>query len=338
MQKLLYGIGAAIAVLIIIGLALPREASIEVRTEIDARPATVFALVNDFRRVSLWAPITATDPNARVVYSGPVRGEGATVTWDGAIIGTGSELITESRPFERVATLINAGSEAESRSIFDLANGDGGTALGWTFVTDHGYNLVGRYVALLLEDAVRRDHEEGLANLRELAESLPAADFSGLDIEHIVVEAQTIAYLPTTSIPEPSAISAAMGDAYFRILSFIDEQGLYEAGAPISITRSFAGGELQFDAAIPVRGLSEDLAGSAGGVRIGQTYAGPVIRVKHTGSYRSLGVTHGKIAAYLAALGIERAGPAWESYVSDPTKVAEGELLTYVYYPIKPAG
>ena len=42
-----------------------------------------------------------------------------------------------------------------------------------------------------------------------------------------------------------------------------------------------------------------------------------------------------KIAAYLAALGIKRNGDAWESYVSDPTKVAEADLLTYVYYPIR---
>ena len=64
------------------------------------------------------------------------------------------------------------------------------------------------------------------------------------------------------------------------------------------------------------------------------TYAGNVIRVRHVGPYQGLGATHGKIAAYLAALGIERAGPAWESYVSDPTQVAEDELVTYVYYPI----
>ena len=32
--------------------------------------------------------------------------------------------------------------------------------------------------------------------------------------------------------------------------------------------------------------------------------------------------------------GIKRAGAAWESYVSDPTKVPEAELVTYIYYPI----
>ena len=338
MQRVLYAIGVAIALLVIVGLALPRESRVEVRSDIDAHPATVFALINDFRRVSLWAPVTATDPNARVVYSGPVRGAGATVTWDGSIVGTGSESITASQPFERIETVINAGGEGESRSTYELAAGDGQTRLTWTFTTDYGFNLVGRYIALLLKDAIRADHEQGLASLRDLAESLPHADFSELDIEHIVVDAQTIAYLPTTSVPEPSAISEAMGNAYFRVLSFIDSQELYEAGAPISITRSFSGGELRFDAAIPVRGVSDSTPREDSGVRIGETYAGPVIRVKHVGSYRSLGATHARIAAYLAALGIDRAGPAWESYVSDPTKVPERELLTYVYYPIRPAG
>ncbi|MDH5620318.1 MAG: GyrI-like domain-containing protein, partial [Gammaproteobacteria bacterium] len=65
------------------------------------------------------------------------------------------------------------------------------------------------------------------------------------------------------------------------------------------------------------------------------TYGGPVIRVRHLGSYRDLTRTHRKIAAYLAALGIERNGDPWESYVSDPGDTPETELLTYVYYPVK---
>ena len=166
-------------------------------------------------------------------------------------------------------------------------------------------------------------------------ESLPRADFSGLEIEQIVVEPADIAYLQTASAPAPAAISEAMGEAYFEILTFIDQQGLTEAGAPLSITRSFSGGELLFDAAIPVRGISDDTPRTGHRVRIGRSYGGNVIRVRHVGSYRTLGDTHRKVAAYLAATGIERAGDAWEVYVSDPTKVPEAELLTYVYYPIE---
>lgn len=336
MQKFIYGTGVFFAVLIIVGLALPRHARIDVLTHIDAPPATVFALVNDYHRFALWSPLIDTDPNARVVYSGPTRGVGATMTWDGTIIGTGTQTITASRPFEYVETVVSPGEPAEARFWFDIRGEGDGTTITWSFETDFAYNLVGRYLALAVAGVIRRDYEHGLENLKELAETLPMADFGDLEIEQIVVEPVIIAYLPTASIPQSAAISQAMGDAYFEILSFIDRHGLAEAGAPISIMRSFNGSEMRFDAAIPVRGVSDSAPQTGKKVRLGQTYSGSVIRVRHIGPYRDLGDTHRKISAYLAALDLERAGDAWESYVSDPTKVAESELLTYVYYPIRP--
>ncbi len=335
MQKLIYGIGAFLALLIIIGFALPRTNQVEVSTEIDAHPATVFALVNDFRRFSLWSPMTDTDPNARFLYSGANRGEGAIVTWDGAIIGSGTQIITASRPYEFIGITLSPGEPGESKSWFELRPGVGTTIITWGFQADYGLNIVGRYFAPMLGGVVARDYHDGLAALKELAESLPAADFSDIEIEHIIVEAVDIAYLAAASRPEPEAISDALGEAYFRILTFIDDNELSDAGAPLSITRRFIGSELTFDAAIPVRGMTDDTPRDGAGVRIGQTYAGPVLRVRHIGSYRLLADTHRKISAYLAALGIERNGAAWESYVSDPGNVPEDDLLTYVFYPIK---
>jgi effector-binding domain-containing protein len=334
-QKFLYGIGAFVALLIIIGLALPRHGRVEVSATIDAQPAAVFALINDFRRVQLWSPRNATDPNARVVYSGPTRGVGATMTWDGIIIGSGTQTITESRPWEYVGTIMNRGEAGEARTWFDIAAQGDGTRVTWGFEHDHGLNLVGRYVAPLLSGVLQREHEQGLAALRELAETLPRTDFSELDVEHLVAEPLQIAYRSTSSASDPGSISEAMGKAYFEILSFIDEHELSEAGAPMSIARGFAGADLSFDAAIPVRGVRKDTPRESGNVRIGSTQSGAIVRVKHFGSYRSLSSTHRKIAAYLSALGIERIGDPWEIYVSDPTKIDESELLTFVCYPVR---
>lgn len=336
MQKVLYGVAAAIGLLVVIGFALPRTHSVEASIEIDAPPATVFALANDFRRFTLWSPWAETDPNARFIYSGSTRGEGATLTWDSTVIGSGTQTITESRPFEHIEIVMSPGEPGEARAWFDFEAGTGSTTVTWGFEADYGMNIVGRYLAPLLGNVIVRDYRAGLASLKELAESLPRADFSDIEVEHLVVEATEIAYLPTTSRPEAAAIAEALGAAYFQILTFIDNQGLQSAGAPQSITRRFSGSELVFDAAIPVRGVREETPRDGPGVRLGFTYGGPVIRVRHVGSYRSLATTHRKISAYLAALGIERNGAAWESYVSDPGKVPEAELLTYVYYPVKP--
>ena len=335
MQKILIAIGGFILLLIFIGLALPQHARVVASHEIDARPATVFALVNDFHRVTLWSPWMETDPNARIMISGPQRGAGASMSWDGLIIGTGSQLITESLPFEHIETWINPAEPGAARSWFDFTDTGSTTVVNWSFEADYGYNLVGRYAALLLQGVIKKDYEHGLRNLGDLAESLPRADFSDLEVERLVVTASDIAYRRASALPDPASMSAAMGKAYFQVLNFIDEHKLQEAGAPISISRSFDGSEMLFDAAIPVRGTSDATPLEAAGVRIGKTYAGAVIRVRHQGPYRNLIQTHRKITAYLAALGIERNGDAWESYVSDPTKVPESEILTDLYYPIR---
>ncbi len=336
MQKLLYGVGALVVLLILIGFALPRSHSIAVTEEINAHPATVFALVNDFRRFALWAPLAETDPNVRILYSGDPRGTGATMTWQGTIVGSGTQTIVDSRPFEHVRVVMNPGEPGEASTWFDLVPGTGTTTVVWAFERDHGFNLVGRYFAPMLGSVVARDYRRGLRNLKELAESLPPADFSDIEIELLDVEATRIAYLSTSSQPEPAAISEAMGKAYFQILSFIDRHDMEEAGAPMSITRTFSGARLQFDAAIPVRGVTESTPSDGSTVKLGLTYAGPVIRVKHTGPYRTLSTTHRKISAYLAAHGIERNGAAWESYVSDPGDAPEDQLVTFVYYPVRP--
>lgn len=335
MQKVVYGVGAFFALLLLGGFLLPSQSRFVITKDIDAPRATVFALVNDMRRADLWWPVTDTDANARLVFSGPPRGVGSTITWDGPTAGSGTQTITESRPYEFVETSINPGEPGESRTWFELEEGAVATRVHWGFEHDYGLNVVGRYFGLMVTGVIRKDYETALDGLAELAESLPRANFADIDIEHLVVEPAGIAWRRTSSAPAAAATSEAIGEALFDILGFVDKHGLSEAGAPISIARAFSGAELRFDAAIPVRGVTDATPRADGAVQLGRTYGGAVIRVRHTGSYRTLNETHRKIAAYLAALGIERNGDSWESYVSDPTKTDEAGLLTYIYYPVR---
>jgi effector-binding domain-containing protein/uncharacterized protein YndB with AHSA1/START domain len=333
-RKLLLSIGGLAFAVLVVGVFLPSRAHVEREIIIAAQRATVYSLLNDFRQINKWSPWLDGDPNARFEVSGAARGVGATITWSGNIIGHGQQTITSSIPFERIESILDAGDGRPATTAFTLTDTDAGTRVVCSYHAVFGMDLAGRYLGLILDSIVGEDFEKGLRSLQTMAESLPRGDFSDIEIEHIVVEGSEIALLPASSVPEAAAIAESLRDAYFDILGFIDEHGLQEVGSPLSISRGFSGSEIRFDAAIPVRGVNNASPRTGPGVRISMTYAGPVIRVQHVGSYRTLAATHDKIAAYLAALGIQRNGDTWESYVSDPTRVDEAEIMTYVYYPV----
>jgi effector-binding domain-containing protein len=321
--------------LLFIGLLLPDTTRVRRDIAFEAHRATVFVLIANPRRMMQWSPLTEFDPNLRLGYSGPARGVGATVSWQGRIIGEGRQTIVESEPFERIVLRIDSSEGLVTKSTFELADEEGGTRVSWTWERTHGLNLAARLLGLL-EDGNRGPvQERGLARLAAEARSLPRADFSDLDVQETVVDAVDIAYIRTRSAARAEEISNAMSDAFFDLAGFVDRHGLAEAGPPMSITRRSSGSDLVFDAAIPIRGLTDEVPRTENAVEIGRTYAGPAIRVRHTGSYTTLGRTHDKIAAYLAATGIARNGDAWESYVSDPGRTDESGLTTYIYYPVR---
>lgn len=327
-------LAAIMGALLLVGLLLPGRVSIVREIDIEAPAATVFSLANDFRQINQWSPWVHTDPNARYRTSGPARGVGATLTWEGPIVGSGSQVIVASTPFELVQSELLMDGQGRATTTIHLRQSGSATTVSWEFASEFGFDLLARYFGLMLDGIVGEDFESGLGRLKSLAESLPRADFSDAEIEHRTVDSTTIAVLAARSQPRSGAISEALGEAYFELLSFIDKHELQEAGAPMSIGGEFIGAELVFDAAIPVRGVTPDTPSVYGSISIRSSYGGRVIRVRHAGPYKTLSETHEKIAAYLAALGIARNGPSWESYVSDPTRVAEADLLTYVYYPI----
>lgn len=339
-RKLLYGAGASVLLTLAVGVFLPSTRTIERTITVDAWPSTLFALADDAGRAAEWLPWTAPlmaprmdDRSARVALSGPPSGVGAMLAWEGA--RPGSFQTTASVPGERVAARV-ALDGTPGTSVLTLMPGDAGTRVRWRLELDFGHDLLARYRSLWRGQALERELDAGLAALKTLAENLPRADFGDLEIEDLVVESVTIVCRTTRSRPDPAAVSAALGPAFFEILDFMSRHGLAEAGPPLSITRTFSGPELVLDACIPAAGGTATIPPSENAIRLARTYEGPALRVTHTGPYRGLADTHRKIAAYLTAHGIERNDDPWEVYVSDPARTEDAERVTLIYYPVKP--
>lgn len=336
LKKLLIAILVLVAALVIVGLFLPSTAHLERSTVISAPQSTVFALVNGYARFNEWSPWAGIDPETRYTHQGPAQGVGARQEWqsDHRDVGSGSQEITSSDPYNRVETALDFGPQGTAQAFFDLSPEGDDTKIVWGFDTSFGYNLIGRYFGLLFDRTLGANYEQGLANLKQLAESLPQADWSDLVVETTEVEPVTIAYVSGTSSQESADIGQAFAAAYGQVGAFIGQHGLAPAGQPISINKTWDESGYAFDAGIPIASAPEAEVPEGSTVQVTQTYGGKVLRVVHTGAYDGLPATYEKIEAYLAAHGLEATGHSWDEWVSDPGNTPEEELITHIHFPL----
>lgn len=167
---------ALVVVLGVVGLLLPGQTYVERSTVINAPASVVFPLVNNFQEFNKWSPWAKRDPEAQYTFAGPESGVGAKFTWssDNPQVGVGSQEIIESELNKKVRTFLDFGDMGTAYAQFTLEAVEEGVALTWGFDVEHGWQPVKRYFGLMMDKWVGKDYEEGLADLKRLAESLPA--------------------------------------------------------------------------------------------------------------------------------------------------------------------
>ncbi|MBS0395127.1 MAG: SRPBCC family protein [Proteobacteria bacterium] len=171
--------GLLVVIVALVGGAylLPRGIHVERTTEIARPAAAVFPYVNSLKRANEWSPWMALDPAVKVSYSGPDEGVGARMTWAGNDkVGTGSQEIVQSVAGRKVASDLQFGSQGPAKAALLLTTTEHGTQVVWSLDIDLGNNPVARYVGLTLDKQIGADYERGLAKLKALIESQPAAE------------------------------------------------------------------------------------------------------------------------------------------------------------------
>jgi|SRR5437867_1508665 len=337
LKKLLLSLIILVVLLAGIGLLLPRRVHVEQSANIEATPATVFALVNDFAMFNRWSPWHAMDPQAEYTLEGPPRGVGARMIWKGdpKTVGSGSQEIVESRPNETVKTHLDFGEQGAATALFTLTPDGGGTKVVWGFETDLGMNPVSRYFGLMFDKMIEKDYEKGLQGLKKLAESFPQIDFSDLQVEEVQVTPMTVAYVAASCSKDHQEIAKTIGASYAQVGKFMASHKLKQASAPITIDTRWDDSGYGFDAAIPVDRAPAAPIPADSPVKVKQTYSGKALKAVHTGPYVNLETTFRKLRAYAATHGYEAAAPPWDEYVSDPGNTPEVQLITHIFLPVK---
>ena len=309
MKKLLFILLFLGVMFVVVGLFLPSQIHVERSIAINRPAATLFTLLNSYRHFQAWSPWAGLDPEAVFTRSGPESGVGARLSWigDPALIGTGWQEIIESVPNERVAVDLDFGAQGVATAYFDIRGDSLGSLVTWGFDTDvtedAGFvaGLMGRYFGLFFDRWIGKDYEQGLAAFKAFAESLPAQDFSRLEVELVNVEPVGILVVSASSGILPGEIANALASAYGEIMAAANATGSEVTGQPMAITRELTESSYEFDAAIPVNAMDFEPAGR---VRYDLSPSGPAVRVVHQGAYEEASDTYAQLAAWMAAHGL----------------------------------
>ena len=338
--KILYAVVIALVIFIVTGLFLPRTVHVERSIEIDRPDSTLFTLLSSFATFSTWSPWSERDPSIIYQYSGPASGTGARMNWSGdpRLSGSGWQEIIESKPSSLVRMQLEFDQQGRANSYFQIDPSASGALVTWGFDTNlvegQGFfgSLLARYFGLFFDRWIGDDYEQGLVRLKAFTESLPATDFSGLEVEIVEAEPLDILYIVTDSRSEAGGVAASLAVAYQEITSFMAEHSIEIQAQPMAITRSWDARDYEFDAAIPVSITDVELSGN---VRAGKSPSGRAVRVVHRGPYDRMSPSYEKLSAYMAVHGLKEGRVSWEHYISDPGQTPADEIITHIYFLIE---
>jgi uncharacterized protein YndB with AHSA1/START domain len=140
---------------------------------IKAPPAKVFALIDDFRQWAGWSPWEKLDPAMKRTHSGAASGKGAVYAWEGnGDVGAGRMEILETTAPSRVLIRLDFMKpfEATNTAEYTIQPEGEATRVTWAMYGPAPFLSKLMQVFVSMDKMIGKDFEQGLANLKALAE------------------------------------------------------------------------------------------------------------------------------------------------------------------------
>lgn len=169
-------IGLVVAIIAVLAYAStkPDEFAVERKLRIAATPEQLWPLVGELRGFNRWNPYERKDPTMKGTYSGTAAGVGSRYGWESDKVGTGSMEVTGQQPGRAVQMKLDFVKPFEAHNHAEFAlqpTADGATEVHWRM---HGpANLMSKVMGVFMnmDNMVGKDFEDGLQNLRQIAEA-----------------------------------------------------------------------------------------------------------------------------------------------------------------------
>ena len=174
LKKILGVVALLLALLLVFATTRPDTFRVERSATIKAPPDKVFAYLNDFQKFGAWSPWEKLDPAMQRTFSGTATGPGSVYAWTGNDkVGAGRMEIKSVEPNAKVTIQLDFFKPFEAHNTTDYilkAGADGTTTVTWAMSGPMPYisKLMGVFVSM--DSMIGKDFEQGLANLKAVAE------------------------------------------------------------------------------------------------------------------------------------------------------------------------
>jgi len=156
-----------------IAVTKPDTFHVQRSASIQAPPAKIFPLIDDFKNWTAWSPYEHKDPAMKRTFGATVAGRGAVYEWDGnGQVGSGRITIVDTAPPSKVDIKLDMlrPIAAHNDVEFTLAPEGGATKVTWAMTGQVPYVAKIIHVFFNMDRMVGGDFETGLANLKRIAE------------------------------------------------------------------------------------------------------------------------------------------------------------------------
>ena len=330
LKKIGIGLGVLIALVLLLGLIVPRDINVERDIVIEASKEKIFPHVQYFAKRDAWYPWNEADPDMKKSSEGTDGEVGAIWRWDGnKEVGAGRQILTGIQPNDRVESdlIFTEPYESEAKTYVQLDEVEGGTKVSWGFdaTMPYPFNVMQLFMGA---DAVGADFTKGLTMLKEIVENTPdSPEYTvkqvDLPLRHFVAVKRTV---PMTEI------TAFYMESLPKVAQAIQKNGVEMTGMPCGLYYAFdeEKGETEMAGGAPVASKTkiEDFES----INLTSRKA---LLIDYYGPYHEIRHAHDAMEVYLQKNGLEPVMPVIEEYVTDPsTEPDSNKWLTRVYYPL----
>jgi uncharacterized protein YndB with AHSA1/START domain len=202
-KKIGIGLAVVLGVFAVVVSTRPDTFRVERVTSVAAPAELAFAQVNDFHKWAAWSPWQKLDPTMKLTFAGG-PGVGADYRWEGNDkVGQGEMIIKESTAPSKVViglTFVKP-FQSESLTTFSFTPGASATQVSW--VMEGRNNFISKAMGLFMsmDKMIGKDFEEGLANLKGVAETEAQKAKAAAEAAKQAAAAQAAAPVPAAAAP-----------------------------------------------------------------------------------------------------------------------------------------